>query len=128
VPAGSDPATATAWYGSKENVGRKFWTARRGRYADRSTPSRLPARANAVAWLTGANPNVYLEVGFALGRQRPTILVSAEDPRFDLQGQRCLRWRRIKDVEEMLTRDLRVLKEKVHIRLKPHSPAPACVT
>jgi hypothetical protein len=30
-------------------MGRKFWTARRGRYAVRSTPSRLPARAKAVA-------------------------------------------------------------------------------
>ncbi len=42
-----------------------------------------------IAVLTGANPNVYLEVGYAWGKgRRPTILVTddAEDPRFDVQG------------------------------------------
>jgi hypothetical protein len=77
--------------------------------------SQIETSAAVIAVLTGANPNVYLEVGYALGRERPTILVSAEDPRFDLQGHRCLRYRRIKDVEEMLTRDLRVLKTQGHI-------------
>jgi hypothetical protein len=33
VPAGYDPGMATVSYESKENMGRKFWTARRGRYA-----------------------------------------------------------------------------------------------
>jgi hypothetical protein len=40
---------ATVSYESKENMGRKFWTARRGRYADR-IDAKLPARAKAVAW------------------------------------------------------------------------------
>jgi hypothetical protein len=56
-----------------------------------------------IAVLTGANPNVYLEVGYAWGKGRPTILVTEDDPRFDLQGQRYLRYRRIKDVEDLLT-------------------------
>ncbi len=68
-----------------------------------------------IAVLTGANPNVYLEVGYAWGKGRPTILVTEDDPRFDLQGQRYLRYRRIKDVEEMLTRELGVLKEQRRI-------------
>ena len=77
--------------------------------------SQIETSAAIIAVLTGANPNVYLEVGYAWGKERPTILVTQEDPRFDLQGQRYLRYRRIKDVEEMLTRDLRVLKEQGHI-------------
>jgi hypothetical protein len=68
-----------------------------------------------IAVLTGANPNVYLEVGYAWGKGRPTILVTEDDPRFDLQGQRYLKYRRIKDVDEMLTRELRALKEQGHI-------------
>ena len=68
-----------------------------------------------IAVLTGANPNVYLEVGYAWGKGRPTILVTEDDPRFDLQGQRYLRYRHIKDVEKMLTRELRVLKDQGYI-------------
>jgi nucleoside 2-deoxyribosyltransferase len=70
-----------------------------------------------IAVLTGANPNVYLEVGYAWGKGRPTILVTddAENPRFDVQGQRCLKYKRIKDVEETLTRELRILKEQGRI-------------
>lgn len=67
-----------------------------------------------IAVLTGANPNVYLEVGYAWGKGRPTILITdhAEDPRFDVRGQRYLKYQRIKDVEETLTRELRGLKER----------------
>jgi hypothetical protein len=68
-----------------------------------------------IAVLIGANPNVYLEVGYAWGKGRPTILVTEDDPRFDLQGQRYLRYRHIKDVEKMLTRELRVLKDQGYI-------------
>jgi hypothetical protein len=35
APAGYDPDMATVQYESKENMGRKFWTARYGRYAIR---------------------------------------------------------------------------------------------
>jgi hypothetical protein len=71
--------------------------------------------AAIIAVLTGANPNVYLEVGYAWGKGKPTILVTQEDPRFDLQGQRHLKYRQIRDVEDMLTRELLVLKEQGHI-------------
>jgi hypothetical protein len=77
--------------------------------------SQIETCAAMIAVLTGANPNVYLEVGYAWGKGRPTILVTEDDPRFDLQGQRYLRYRRIKDVEELLTRELGVLKEQGHI-------------
>jgi hypothetical protein len=76
--------------------------------------SQIEASTAIVAVLTGANPNVYLEVGYAWGRGRPTILVTedAEDPRFDLRGQRYLKYRRIKDVEKTLTRELRILRDQ----------------
>jgi hypothetical protein len=60
---------------------------------------------------------VYLEVGYAWGKGRPTILITddTKDPRFDLRGQRYLKYRRIKDVEETLTRELRILLKDGHI-------------
>lgn len=73
---------------------------------------RIETASLVIAELTGANPNVYLEVGYAWGRQRPTLLLikSGEEPRFDLRGQRCLMYERIKDLEEALTKELGGLK------------------
>jgi hypothetical protein len=79
--------------------------------------SQIETSAAVIAVLTGANPNVYLEIGYAWGKGRLTILVTdeAEDPRFDVRGQRYLKYRRIKDVEETLTRELRALMDQGHI-------------
>lgn len=67
-----------------------------------------------IADLTGANPNVYLEVGYAWGVGRPTILVVANETQlqFDVRGQRCLTYARIKDLEEALTKELNALKSQ----------------
>jgi hypothetical protein len=65
-----------------------------------------------VADLTGANPNVYLEVGFAWGCGKPTVLLardSADQLRFDVRGHRCLVYRSIRDLEEQLTCELLAL-------------------
>ena len=67
-----------------------------------------------IAELTGANPNVYLEVGYAWGKAKATVLVARSDKelKFDLQGQRCLTYERIRDLEEALSRTLVQLKAK----------------
>jgi hypothetical protein len=64
-----------------------------------------------VADLSTANPNVYLEVGYAWGKGIPTVLLSAqaEDLRFDVKGQRCLVYKNIRTLEELLTRELKNL-------------------
>jgi hypothetical protein len=61
-----------------------------------------------IADLTGANPNVYLEVGYAWGKGRPTVLVAnkKDDLKFDVRGQRCLRYQSIKDLDKLLTTEL----------------------
>jgi hypothetical protein len=61
-----------------------------------------------IAELTGANPNVYLEVGYAWGKGRPTILLMKEEQelRFDILGHRCLKYERIRDLEESLRKEL----------------------
>jgi hypothetical protein len=64
-----------------------------------------------VADLSAANPNVYLEVGYAWGKGIPTVLLArnAADLRFDVKGQRCLVYKSIRNLEESLTRELKAL-------------------
>lgn len=70
---------------------------------------RIKSASLVIADLTGANPNVYLEVGFAWGCGIPTILVAkdAGELRFDTRGQRCLTYTKIKDLEEKLALELK---------------------
>jgi len=67
-----------------------------------------------VADLTGSNPNVYLEVGYAWGKQKPTILLvqNGHELRFDVRGQRCLNYSNIRNLEDILTSELETLKSK----------------
>jgi hypothetical protein len=64
-----------------------------------------------IADLTGSNANVYLEVGYAWGKGRPTVLVASkkDELKFDVQGQRCLKYQSIKDLEKQLTSELKGL-------------------
>jgi hypothetical protein len=67
-----------------------------------------------VADLTGANPNVYLEVGLAWGMRKPTILLlkSGSELKFDVRSQRCLVYNTIKDLEGKLLKEMKVLLGK----------------
>lgn len=70
---------------------------------------RVKTACLVVADLSGANPNVYLEVGFAWGCNVPTVLLvsDASDLRFDVRGQRCLVYnKKIKELEEKLSHEL----------------------
>jgi hypothetical protein len=77
--------------------------------------SRIRSASLVVADLTDANPNVYLEVGFAWGLGIPTVLVvrSTDHLKFDVRGQRCLVYRKIKELEDSLTVELRSLQRTV---------------
>jgi hypothetical protein len=62
-----------------------------------------------IADLTLERPNVYLEVGFAWGLQRPVILVAREGQRlhFDLSHHKCLFYRTIGKLSESLEKTIR---------------------
>jgi hypothetical protein len=64
-----------------------------------------------VADLTGSNPNVFLEIGYAWGKSVPTVLMARRnaDLKFDVQGQRCLFYGSIKDAEAILADELQTL-------------------
>jgi hypothetical protein len=61
----------------------------------------IESAALVVAVLTKANPNVYLEVGYAWGRGKPTLLVAeeGEDLRFDVAGHHAIKYASITDLE-----------------------------
>jgi hypothetical protein len=64
-----------------------------------------------IADLSGANPNVYLEVGYAWGQGVPTVLLckKADELKFDVRGQRCICYTSIKDLETKLGNELKGL-------------------
>lgn len=72
---------------------------------------RISSATLVVADLSSANPNVYLEVGYAWGCQVPTVLLSknVDDLRFDVKSQRCIVYKSIKSLEAALSRELRGL-------------------
>lgn len=65
---------------------------------------RINSATLVVADLTDSNPNVYLEVGYAWGRDIPVVLIvnDRDSLGFDVKSQRCLEHKRIKDLEKML--------------------------
>jgi hypothetical protein len=73
---------------------------------------RIQSAELVVADLTTANANVYLEVGYAWGQRRPTILLTRDvnDLKFDVRGQRCVVYARIRDLEDKLKRELAEVK------------------
>jgi hypothetical protein len=73
--------------------------------------ARIDSARLLVADLSTANPNVYLEVGYAWGKGIPTVLLArdAADLKFDIRGQRCLVYNSIRKLEELLTRELALL-------------------
>src|SRR5882724_3446447 len=74
--------------------------------------SRIETAALVIADLTGANPNVYLEVGYAWGKDRSTLLLSkqSDELKFDVRGQRTLVYKSISDLAKKLEADLAALK------------------
>jgi hypothetical protein len=72
---------------------------------------KIDSAAAVVAELSGANPNVYLEVGYAWGVQRPTVLIcrNHDELQFDVKGHKCLAYKSIKQLEKALEDELRQL-------------------
>jgi hypothetical protein len=79
--------------------------------------NRIRTASLVVADLTEANPNVYLEVGYAWGCGIPTVLLvrDATQLRFDVRGQRCLVYKNIKHLEEALIQELQSLRDKGNV-------------
>jgi hypothetical protein len=75
---------------------------------------RIVSSSAVIALLNDLNPNVFLELGFALAHQIPTILVAREGVTlpFDVQGLRCLRYKSITSLRRDLTEEIGSLQLK----------------
>jgi hypothetical protein len=69
---------------------------------------RIGKASLVIADLSTANPNVYLEVGYAWGLGIPTVLIvqDAQELKFDVKGQKCVIYSGIRELEEKLCREL----------------------
>jgi hypothetical protein len=69
---------------------------------------RIGKASLVIADLTTANPNVYLEVGYARGLGIPTVLIvqDSEELKFDVKGQKCIIYSGIRELEEKLSKKL----------------------
>lgn len=72
--------------------------------------SRIDSAAVVVADLTGADPTVYLQVGYAWGKTRPTILILRQGHDAHLEGYPCIVYDKIRDVEAKIAVALDELK------------------
>lgn len=75
---------------------------------------RIRSARLVIALLDGANPNVYLEIGYAWGVATPTILIAhqGEPLPFDVRGERILLYDRIYRLKDMLAIELARLAEE----------------
>jgi len=73
---------------------------------------RIESADYVIADVTKANPNVYLEVGYAWGIGKDTVLIidDTKQLKFDTRGQRCIPYKSIKNLEESLTNELKNLR------------------
>ena len=76
--------------------------------------SRLKTADGVLAVIDDANPNVFLEIGFAWGTGKPTILIVKKGARlpFDVQGQKCIQYNSIANLRSLLTAELRSLEAR----------------
>ena len=74
--------------------------------------NRIRTSSLVIADLTDANPNVYLEVGYAWGCGVPVVLLTQDTThlKFDLQNQKCLVYGSIQQLEEKLCAELENLR------------------
>lgn len=65
-----------------------------------------------VALLNGANPNVFLEIGYAWAKGKPTLLLAKQGQElpFDVKGQRCLFYTSIADLRKKISAELSQLQ------------------
>lgn len=72
--------------------------------------TRIASSRLVICELTGSNPNVMLEIGYAWGKGIPTILLVAKRAvdalPFDVKGQTCVVYATIHDLEEQLANTL----------------------
>ena len=70
--------------------------------------SRIETASYVVAELSTSSPDVYMELGYALGKQRPTFVLVQEGIKlpFIAQAYKCITYQRIRDLEQSLAKEI----------------------
>lgn len=65
----------------------------------------IASSALVIADVTGSNPNVYLELGYAWGKEVPTLHIakSGQELIFDVKTHKCVYYTNITDLRKKLT-------------------------
>jgi hypothetical protein len=73
--------------------------------------SRIRSYNGMLALLNDANPNVFLEIGYAWAKDKPTVLMVKEGQTlpFDITGQKCIVYSSINDLRTKLKAELTAL-------------------
>jgi hypothetical protein len=64
---------------------------------------RISQASVVIAEMTRADETLYLQLGYAWGQQRPTILIAQEGAMVNLPQSVCLRYNSIKHLEKLLS-------------------------
>jgi hypothetical protein len=76
--------------------------------------ARIRTASLIIADVSDSNPNVYLEVGYAWGVDKPTVLLAHKSKvdtlKFDVKTQRCVVYSSIRDLEQRLSAEIGGLK------------------
>jgi nucleoside 2-deoxyribosyltransferase len=75
--------------------------------------SRIGSYNGMLALLNDANPNVFLEIGYAWAKDKPTVLMvkKGQTLPFDITGQKCIVYSNITDLRNRLKIELKALIE-----------------
>lgn len=73
---------------------------------------RIDMASVVIVALTRPDPHLYLQLGYAWGKGRPTILLARDAKIFEFQSGTCLVYHSIKHLESVLSRALNSLKAK----------------
>lgn len=79
---------------------------------------RLTKCDGVLAVLDGANPNVFLEIGYAWALEKPTILICREElePPFDVRNQKRITYRKLNSLRTELAQELKSLQQQGILR------------
>jgi len=74
-----------------------------------------------IADITGNNPNVYLEIGYAWGIGKPVVLIRrrTSDPAFDVAGHKCVVFPNVSALRGLLKRELSALLKQSGDEVQP---------
>ena len=102
------PVQAAGYLCERSNHGDKLNPIPDKIRAFRRVTSRIETASFVLAELSIPSPDVYLELGYALGQQKPVLIAAREGSELPpvVQTQGCLTYKNIRDLEQALVKEI----------------------